>query len=69
MFDNETVVTNIFVLMKTENLLIGRAKELRGDLQTASEDIDSLHEKLGKNFSIQAYKQLSYRNVNTLLYT
>lgn len=49
MFDNETVVTNIFVLMKTENLLIGRAKELRGDLQTASEDIDSLHEKLGKN--------------------
>lgn len=32
----------------TENLLIGRAKELRTDLQNASEEINSLYEKLGK---------------------
>ncbi|XP_050384584.1 kinesin-like protein KIN-5B [Argentina anserina] len=33
-------------LLHSENLLIGRAKELCTDLQTASEDISSLHEKL-----------------------
>ncbi|KAL6133281.1 hypothetical protein ACLB2K_065518 [Fragaria x ananassa] len=44
-------------LLYSENLLIGRAKELRGDLQTASEDIDSLHEKLDKKDRMEEENQ------------
>ncbi|PRQ43350.1 putative plus-end-directed kinesin ATPase [Rosa chinensis] len=53
----ETLVTNIYVLMKTENLIIGRAKELRTDLQTASEDISSLHEKLDQKDRMEEENQ------------
>ncbi|XP_021819053.1 kinesin-like protein KIN-5B [Prunus avium] len=35
-------------MLFSENLLIGRAKELRTDLQNASEEMNSLYEKLGK---------------------
>ncbi|KAL6138686.1 hypothetical protein ACLB2K_063965 [Fragaria x ananassa] len=44
-------------LLYSENLLIGRAKELRGDLQTASEDIDSLHEKLDQKDRMEEENQ------------
>lgn len=58
--DNWDIVEKIFSLFLhsfgdkclcahiTENLLIGRAKELRTDLQNASEEMNSLYEKLGK---------------------
>ncbi|KAM5560023.1 kinesin-like protein KIN-5B [Rosa sericea] len=44
-------------LLYSENLLIGRAKELRTDLQTASEDISSLHEKLDQKDRMEEENQ------------
>ncbi|KAL6142066.1 hypothetical protein ACLB2K_060349 [Fragaria x ananassa] len=44
-------------LLYSENLLIERAKELRGDLQAASEDIDSLHEKLDQKDRMEEENQ------------
>ncbi|KAG8649247.1 kinesin-like protein KIN-5B [Manihot esculenta] len=44
-------------LLLSENSLISRAKELRGDLQTASEDINSLFAKLDQKDKMEAENQ------------
>ncbi|KAJ9180760.1 hypothetical protein P3X46_008969 [Hevea brasiliensis] len=44
-------------LLLSENSLIARAKELRGDLQTASEDISSLFAKLDQKDKMEAENQ------------
>ncbi|XP_068341884.1 kinesin-like protein KIN-5B [Pyrus communis] len=44
-------------LLFSENLLIGRAKELRSDLKNASEEMNSLYEKLDKKDKMEAENQ------------
>ncbi|CAB4314859.1 unnamed protein product [Prunus armeniaca] len=44
-------------MLFSENLLIGRAKELRTDLQNASEEINSLYEKLDQKDRMEAENQ------------
>ncbi|KAI5325565.1 hypothetical protein L3X38_034639 [Prunus dulcis] len=44
-------------MLLSENLLIGRAKELRTDLQNASEEMNSLYEKLDQKDRMEAENQ------------